>query len=142
MKGGKIVKKDIKKLYIYAAIMLVFVTAIVLVVSLSENRIDNYQTEYENKIMVGQAQIENLEKRIVELEEENHKLKQEIENKLTIQTELDTQVQVMNDLTEIYKLIKDGKISDAKEKFSKIETNGFDDSSLAFYEAIKKILEK
>lgn len=133
-------KKNVRNAYKYLAIMLVFVIAIVAVVCFSESRIENQQEIFENKIISGQNQIEALEKKIVELEKENKELKESVENKMTIQSDIDTQSQIMNDLTEIYKLAKDSKIAEAKDKFRKIETMGFDDAALAFYGAIKKIL--
>ncbi len=133
-------KRDVKKAYKYLAIMLVFVIAIVLIVCFSENEIENQQEAFENQIISGQNQIEALEEKIVKLEEENQKLKENVEKKMTIQSDFDTHGQIMNDLTEIYKLIEDNKIAAAKEKFRKIETMGFDDSALAFYGAIKNIL--
>ena len=79
---------------------------------------------------------------IDELENENQELKEMLEKKMATQSDFDTQAQAMNDLVEIYKLIEDNKIAAAKEKFRKIETMGFDDSALALYGAIEKILLK
>ena len=47
----------------------------------------------------------------------------------------------MNDLTGIYKLIEEEKSEEAREQFSKIETSGFDNAELAYYEIIKNMLK-
>ncbi len=135
-------KKEAKKAYKYVAVMLVFVIAILIMVCLSESRLENQQKEFENKITIEQKQVEVLEKKVDELENENQELKEMLEKKMAAQADFDTQTQAMNDLVEIYKLIEDNKIAAAKEKFRRIETMGFDDSALALYGAIEKILLK
>lgn len=135
-------KKEAKKAYKYVAVMLVFVIAILVMVCLSENRLENQQKEFENKITIGQKQVEVLEKKVEVLEDENQELKETLEKKMTAQSDFDTQAQAMSDLIEIYKLIEDNKIAAAKERFRRIEPMGFDDSALALYGAIEKILLK
>ena len=71
-------KKDYKKLYMYAIIMTVSVLVIVLIACLSESRIDSYQTEYENKLTARKTEIDALEKKVAELEA----LKQTAQNEI------------------------------------------------------------
>lgn len=129
-------KRDYKKLYIYAAVMLVCVLLIVLIACLSESRIDSYQTEYENMITASQGEISELEKQVAKLENENDELREMNEECMTAQAKLDKQNQVMNELVEIYRLAKDGKKDAAKEKYSCIDTAGYDDAALALWEII------
>lgn len=135
-------KKDYKKLYMYAIIMTVSVLVIVLIACLSESRIDSYQTEYENKLTARKTEIDALEKKVAELEDENSELKKQNESSMTAQSKLDAQNQIFSDLTQIYMLAKQGKMQEAKTAFSAIETGGFDDSALAYYEILKDMLEK
>ena len=134
-------KKDMKKLYTYAIIMIVCVIIIVLIAAMSETRIDNFQTEYEGKLTASQTEIEALEKKIAGLDEENYKLKEEAKKNLTLQSDIEKNNQALNDLTEVYRLIENGDTEKAKEKFNVIETNGFDNAALAFYGALEKLLK-
>lgn len=134
-------KKNYKKIYGYAIIMVVCVIAIVLIACLSENRLEGYQTDYENTITINQKQIEGLEKELARISAENDELKKRAEETLTLQTELEQGQQAMSDMKEIYKLYKNGSRTEAKDKFSKIEPIGFDDMSLAYYELLKDYLK-
>ncbi len=131
-----------KKIYSYAIVMIIFVFAIVLTVFLSETKIDNNQKKYEELLAIEKTESEKLKDRIVELEKENEELKRRKEQTITTQSDFEQHIQSMNDLTEIYKLIERKKLDEAKELFSRLETAGFDDSTLAYYELLKDVLEK
>lgn len=135
-------KKDYKKLYMYATIMTMCVLLIVLIACLSESRLDSYQEEYEDMLMERQSEIQELEDKLAELENENYELKKQVEENMTVQSKLDTQNQIMNDLTHVYKLIKDGKRQEARDNYAKIETSGFDDAALSYYEMLGSLLKK
>lgn len=135
-------KRDYKKLYMYAIIMTMSVLFIVLIACLSESRLDRYQTEYENMLTARQSEIQALEDKLAELEDENYELKKQAEENMTAQSKLDVQNQIMNDLTQVYKLIKEGKKQEAKDNYARIETNGFDDAALSYYEILGSMLEK
>lgn len=135
-------KKDYKKLYLYAIIMTVSVLIIVLIACLSESRISSYQSEYENMLTARKEEINRLQERVAELEDENSELRKQNESSMTAQSKLETQNQIFSDLTQIYMLAKQGKQQEARDLFSAVETNGFDDSALAYYEIIKDMLEK
>lgn len=134
-------KRDYKKLYIYAAVMLVSVLLIVLIACLSESRIDSYQMEYENMITASQGEIGKLEKKVAKLESENHELRESNEVSMTAQATLDKQNQVMNELVGIYRLAKDGKTAEAKEAYEHIDTGGYDDAALALWEIIGEYIK-
>ncbi len=126
-------KKDFKKVYSYGLIMIVAVLIIVLIACLSESRLDVAQEEYESMLSTHQTEIRVLE-------EELDTLRETVNQNMDIQAKLDKHNQIMNDLTEIYKLIEAGEKGSASDKIDKIETNGFDDGELAFYETLKKLL--
>lgn len=135
-------KKDFKKLYTYGLIMIVCVIIIVIFAWLSSSKLESSQADYESRLMQNRNQIEELEKRIADLEDEKYKLEKEVKKNTDAQAKLDAANQALNDLTEVFKLIEAGDTETAKEKFSKIETNGFDDAALAFYGALSSILNK
>ncbi len=135
-------KKNYKKLYGYAIIMLACVLVIVLIAALSENRLDGYQNQYEKAMTAGQKQIEILEEEIIALTEENSELKRELEDFQKLNSDLVTGQQAMSDLKDIYKMYKSGKAAEAKKQFDKIEPMGFDDATLNYYEVLKDLLNK
>ncbi len=134
--------KNYKKLYGYAVIMVICVLVIVLVACLSENRLEGYQTEYENALTMNQKQIQLLEEEIAKLSKENSELQKKLEENMSLGSDLVTGQQTMSDLKDIYELYKSGKSKDAKKQFSKIEPIGFDDATLAYYEILRDLLNK
>lgn len=135
-------KKNYKKVYGYGLIMVVCVILIVLVACLSETRLDTYQEEYESRITGHQKQVEILEKQIVELTEKNRELEEKLQKTAALESELETGNQALNDLIDIFDQYKDGDKTAAKDKFSKIEPIGFDDTALAYYRLLKDFLNK
>lgn len=135
-------KKNIKKLYVYGLIMIVCVIVIVLIAWMSDTRVNNYQSEYETQLTARQSEIDVLQKRIAELEDKNSELEKTNKENIDALAKLDKYSQTMNDLTEVYKLFKDGKEEEAKNLFSQLDTAGYDDGALAFYEILKEILQK
>lgn len=135
-------KKNYKKVYGYGLIMVVCVILIVLVACLSETRLDSFQEEYELQMTGSQKQIKLLEKQIVDLTEKNRELEEKLQKTATLEAELETGNQALNDLIDIYGQYKDGDKSAAKEKLSKIEPIGFDDTALAYYQLLKDFLNK
>lgn len=135
-------KKNYKKVYGYGLIMVVCVILIVLVACLSETRLDSFQAEYELQMTGHQKQVELLEKQIVELTEKNRELEEKLQKTAALESELETGNQALNDLIDIFDQYKDGDKAAAKEKFSKIEPIGFDDTALAYYQLLKDFLNK
>lgn len=134
-------KKNYKRVLGYALIMIACVLAIVFVASLSENRLEDYQEEYDKNITLSQKQISGLEKQLETLEKENRALKKKLETNLAISSDAVTTQQALSDLKEIYADYKSGKISDAKAALKKIEPMGFDDAVLSYYEILSDILK-
>lgn len=135
-------KKNYKKVYGYGLIMVVCVILIVLVACLSETRLDSFRAEYELQMTGHQKQVEILEKQIVELTEKNRELEEKLQKTVALESELETGNQALNDLIDIFDLYRDGDKAAAKEKFSKIEPIGFDDTALAYYQLLKDFLNK
>lgn len=138
----KFLKKNYKKLFGYAIVMLVCVLIIVLMACLSENRLEGYETEYEESILASQKQIEVLEEKIVELTNENFELKKQLEKNSGLESDLVTAQQALSDMKDIFEMYKGGDLSSAKKAYEKIEPIGFDDSTLAYFELLGELLKK
>jgi cell division protein FtsB len=138
----KILKKNYKKIFGYAIVMLVCVLAIVLIACLSENKLEGYQLEYEQAMTVSQKQIQSLEAEIAKLSKEKAELEKNIEKSMTLQADLTTNDQAFLDMKDIYDLYKSGKKTEAKAAFSKIEPIGFEDMALWYYELLSDVLDK
>lgn len=126
----------------YALVMVVSVLIIVLVAALSENKLDEYQLEYEESMTISQKQIATLEEKIKKLEKENSDLEKRIEAGMNFGSDLVTGQQAFLDMKEIYEIYKSGDKTSAKAKFSKIETMGFDDILLGYHEILSEVLSK
>lgn len=135
-------KKNYKRIYGYAVIMVVCVLIIVLIACLSENRIADYQNQYEEDMTISQKQILTLEEKISALEKEKSELEKQLKEKMTLGSDLVTSQQTMADLKEIYEKYKSGNTAQAKAALDRIEPIGFDDMTLAYYEILSDILNK
>ena len=135
-------KKNYKRIFGYALVMLACVMIMVLVACLSENRLEEYQDEYNESMTLSQKQIVSLEQQIEKLEKENAELKKINEKNMSIGAEAVTTEQAFADLREIYEKYKSGKTAEAKAEFKKIEPIGFDDATLSYYELLSDMLKK
>ena len=138
----KFLKKNYKKLFGYAIVMVVCVFIIVLMACLSENRLEGYENEYEQSILATQKQIDVLEEKIVNLTNENLELKKQLEKNSVLESDLVTFQQALSDMRDIFEMYKTGNLSSAKKAYEKIEPIGFDDSTLAYFELLGELLKK
>ena len=138
----KFLKKNYKKLFGYAIVMVVCVLIIVLMACLSENRLEGYENEYEQSILASQKQVDLLEEKIVGLTNENLELKKQLEKTSGLESDLVTSQQALSDMKDIFEMYKDGDLSSAKKAYGKIEPIGFDDSTLAYFELLGELLKK
>ncbi len=134
-------KRDYKRVCVYGIIMLLCVVVIVVIGCLSQKKIDVQEIEYQNLITANQNSIRTLEEKIVTLEKENKDLKEQLSQSMMLQSDITTSNQALADLKEIYDTFKNGKEGQARATFKKIETMGFDDAALAYYEILKDMLE-
>lgn len=135
-------KKNYKKIYGYALVMIVCVLVIVLIACLSENRLEGYQSEYEQTITGNQKQIETLEAEVARLSNENAELQKQLDKAMTLGADLVTSQQAMSDMKDIFETYKSGDVKSAKDAYRKIEPIGFDDSTLAYFELLGELLNK
>ena len=135
-------KKNYRKILGYALVMTVCVLLIVLVAALSENKISKYEDKYNADLTISQKQIQALEKQIADLSQQNEDLKKQIQNVQRVDSDLVTHQQAMSDMKDIFHLYEEGKKEAAREAFKKIDTMGFDDNSLSYYELLSVLLKK
>lgn len=133
-------KKNYKKIFGEAIVLAACVLIIVLVACISENRLEDYQEEYQKGMTLSQAQVEKLEAKIELLEKEKVELQKKLDESMQASADALTNQQALSDLKDIYEKYKSGKTQDAKKQFKKIETMGFDDATLSYYELLSDIL--
>ena len=147
-------KREFKKVYGYALIMVVVVMLIVLIVCLSEAQNEKKVNTYKAALEKNKSEVELLQDKVKLLESEKGTLetekgaleieKGELESQLKtsmdIQAKADKHNQIMGELTEVYNFYKDGETTKATEKLESIDSTGFDDGELAFCEALKVLL--
>lgn len=158
-----------KMVFIYGLIMLVVVALVVVLGYVTGPQHDESQEtsqtlidEKQNSIRRLEEELEGAKKensnlivekdelllqqkndaaKIQSLEAENKTLKEQLDS-ATALTEADavTMAQALADLKDIYENHKAGNVQDAKEAFEKIDTNGYSDEVLAYYELLKDVL--
>ncbi len=135
-------KRDYKRVLMYGLTMLVCVALILVIAILSDNKIDGYETDYQNLVETSQNNIRILEEKNHQLEKENKDLKEKLEKSMTLESDVATLDQIFSDLREIFEMYRDGKVDAARKRFEKIEPMGFDDETLCYYEALKELMKK
>ncbi len=135
-------EKNYKRILGYALIMVISVLIIVLMACLSENRLENFQEQYQENMTISEKQVLELENQIDRLEKENGELKEKLEKNMTITSDVVTSQQALSDLKDIYQKYKSGKVPEARADLEKIEPMGFDDATLSYYELLSDILKK
>ncbi|MBQ9737045.1 MAG: hypothetical protein IJV86_01415 [Clostridia bacterium] len=135
-------KKNYRTILGYALVMTVCVLLIVFVAALSENKISEYEDKYNAGLTISQKQIQALEKQIADLSQQNEDLKKQIQNVQRVDSDLVTHQQAMSDMKDIFYLYEEGKKEAARDAFEKINTMGFDDNALSYYELLSALLNK
>jgi len=136
-------KKD-KTLFITIILMLIIFISVIFVVFLYERKND----EFENQLNSKEKYLNSLKDSNEELKYTNEKLEDTVEDlkeeindnennsSLSFEGDMATYYQSMIDLSDISLMIKEGKTKEAKEELQKIDTNGFDQTALSFYEIL------
>ncbi len=150
-------KVNCKKILWRALIVTLCVFVIVLILCLLKK-----ENEYNQKIAMNQKQIQEMEKQLEELSEKNVKLEENLAEFEKIEKELREKLlqvsgiqggnpmgsdlmfsqQAFSDLKAVFELYLEGKTDEAKKAFDKINTMGFDDNVLSYYELLSCLLNK
>ena len=139
-------KKSDRKIFVYALIMAASVLLIILIAAMSEMRTDKLENNYKKIITEQTKAAENYSEKLVKLQEENAKLKKELNEIKTKASEVtssgETYNQAMKLLSDIYLLIESGDKEKAKTELEKFDTSTFDDTIINYKKALLKLIEK
>ncbi len=134
-------KKNYRRIFGYALIMCICAMILVIGACLSENRLENYQEQYNENMTLSQQQILKLQEQVKTLETEKAELEKTLDDKMSLGSDLVTSQQALSDLKDIYQIYKSGNKDKAKKQFAKIEPLGFDDATLSYYEILSDLLK-
>ncbi len=134
-------KKNNKRIFLFAIVLLVCVSLIVITGCTPRKKTDDNEIIYKNMIEESRQAIKILEEENAELKKENKDLQTKLIQAMSEKSEQATQGQALSDLIDIYELYKSGNTGDASKNLKKIEPMGFDDATLAYYKILKDILE-
>lgn len=139
-------KKEDRKIFVYALIMAASVLLIILIAAMSEMRTDKLENNYKKIITEQTKAAENYSEKLVNLQEENAKLKKELSEIKTKASEVtssgETYNQAMKLLSDIYLLIESGDKEKAKTELEKFDTSTFDDTVINYKKALLKLIEE
>ena len=139
-------KKEDRKIFVYALIMAASVLLIILIAAISEMRTDKLENNYKKIITEQTKAAENYSEKLVNLQEENAKLKKELSEIKTKASEVtssgETYNQAMKLLSDIYLLIESGDKEKAKTELEKFDTSTFDDTVINYKKALLKLVEE
>ncbi len=140
-------KKFDKRVFTYFIIMLCSVIMLLVFAYLSGEKIDTLEKDYFDMVSVqekivhdGQNKITQLSNKVNELEKENKKLKELIDES-SIASNGETYRQSMKILSDIYLLIENKEYKKAKTELEKFDTLGADDTVLSFKKALENLIK-
>ena len=114
----------------YAVVMIICVIIIILIAAMADNR----EEEIGNRVM------ESFENELVNLREENYKLKKEQEKNVSKMEEETKYKAVLEVMSNIWTKINMGDTEGAKQDIISLDSSSFDDIQRGYYEALCKIL--
>ena len=140
-------KKFDKRVFTYFIIMLLSVILLLVFAYLSGEKIETMENDLADKVSVhekitleNQDKITQLSNKVSELEKENKKLKNLLdENSVTSNGE--TYQQSMKILSDIYLLIENKEFEKAAAELKKFDTLGADDTILNFKKALENLIK-
>ena len=138
-------KKDDRKIFLYAMIMAAAVLVIIVVAYMSEMKIDSVEDSYKKIITEQSQKAENVSKELQLLQEENVRLKKELNELKNKKAETISSGETYNQetkiLSDIYLLIESGDIGKAKKELEKFDTSTFDDTIINYKKALEKLID-
>lgn len=138
-------KKDDRKIFLYALLMSAAVLVIIVVAYMSEMKIDSVEDSYEKIITEQSQKAENVSKELQLLQEENVRLNTELNELKNKKAETissgETYNQATKLLSDIYLLIESGDIEKARKELEKFDTSTFDDTIINYKKALQKLIE-
>lgn len=140
-------KKIDKRVFTYFIIMLLSVIMLLVFAYFSGERIETMENDLADKVSVhekitleNQDKITQLSNKVSELEKENKRLKELLEES-PIASSGETYQQSMKILSDIYLLIENKEFKKAKAELEKFDTAGADDTVLNFKKALENLIK-
>lgn len=140
-------KKFDKRVFTYFIIMLCCVILLLVFAYLSGEKIETMENDLADKVSVhekitleNQDKITELSNKVKELENENKKLKEMLDEN-SIVSNGETYQQSMKILSDIYLLIENKEFEKAKKELEKFDTTGADDTVLNFKKALENLIK-
>lgn len=118
----------------YAVVMIICV--IILIAAMADNR----EEEIGNRVMETEQTNASFENELVNLREENYKLKKEQEKNVSKMEEETKYKAVLEVMSNIWTKINMGDTEGAKQDIISLDSSSFDDIQRGYYEALCKIL--
>lgn len=120
----------------YAVVMIICVIIIILIAAMADNR----EEEIGNMVMETEQTNASFENELVNLREENYKLKKELEKNTTKSEENTKYLSELEVMTHIWSKINSGDTEGARQDIISLDTAAFDDNQKGYYEALCKLL--
>ncbi len=140
-------RKIDKRVFTYFIIMLLSVILLLVFAYLSGEKIETMENDLADKVSVhekitleNQDKITELSNKVKELENENKKLKDLLDEN-SIVSNGETYQQSMKILSDIYLLIENKEFEKAKKELKNFDTTGADDTVLNFKKALENLIK-
>ncbi len=140
-------KKFDKRVFTYFIIMMCSVILLLVFAYLSGEKIETMENDLADKVSVhekitleNQDKITQLSNKVSELESENKKLKELLEESPSASNG-ETYQQSMKILSDIYLLIENKEYGKAKTELKNFDTTGADDTVLNFKKALENLVK-
>lgn len=128
--------KKTGKLATYSVIMILMIIIVIIFAAMADNREEVFQSQI-NETSKTNVEIQN---ELVIVKDENESLKKEVETLKAKETEFSKKSEITDKLSEVWSIFESGNISEAKSKFSEIDTDSIPESLSTFYSAINNCL--
>ena len=129
-------RKQANNLFTYAIIMIICVIIIILIAAMADNR----EEEIDNRINETEQTSANIQNQLVELEDENYALKKQNQEYADREGSHNDYVSALGNLTSVWNLYSSGDVEGAKAALAAVDTTGFDENQLSYYNALYKLL--
>ncbi len=133
-------QKRTSRIATYATIMLLMVILVIIIAAIADNREQSIEAAYKSQLDQSTQMNLTIQDQITSLSNENYELKEKVKTADEKNAELSKTDELCRQLSEISKLIKDNKIDEAKEKYSKIDSSAVPESVSEFYLMITEAL--
>ena len=101
---------------------------------------DNREEEIDNRINETEQTSANIQNQLVELEDENYELEKQNQEYAEREGAHNDYVSALVNLTSVWNLYSSGDLEGAKAALAAVDTTGFDENQLSYYNALYELL--